>query len=109
MWTSHPPFCIIPSLQNPVCQLAAPGCPFQRGYPRSIGVGLILSSNVTSLRPRRSHVMRGKAIQQVADRLDGKPAQESTLTLDRHDVKEWTREELLKESHDCQKRPPFIF
>jgi Family of unknown function (DUF5681) len=35
------------------------------------------------------------AILQVADRLDGKPAQESTLTIDRHDVKDWTRDELL--------------
>jgi hypothetical protein len=35
------------------------------------------------------------AIQQVADRLDGKPAQESTLMIDKRDVKEWTRDELL--------------
>ena len=35
------------------------------------------------------------AIQQVADRLDGKPAQESTVTIDRHDIQDWTRDELL--------------
>jgi Family of unknown function (DUF5681) len=42
------------------------------------------------------------AIQQVADRLDGKPAQESTLTLDRRDVKEWTRDELLDFLNDAR-------
>jgi hypothetical protein len=42
------------------------------------------------------------AIQQIADRLDGKPAQESTLTLDKRDVKEWTRDELLDFLNDAR-------
>lgn len=38
----------------------------------------------------------GWAIQQVADRLDGKPAQESTLTLhDKREPTDWTREDLV--------------
>lgn len=36
------------------------------------------------------------AVQQVADRLDGKPAQESTVTIDdKRDATDWTREELV--------------
>lgn len=36
------------------------------------------------------------AIQQVADRLDGKPAQESTVTIDdKRDATDWTRDELV--------------
>ena len=36
------------------------------------------------------------AIQQVADRLDGKPAQESTVTFDdKRDATDWTRDELV--------------
>ena len=36
------------------------------------------------------------AIQQVADRLDGKPAQESTVTIDdKRDSTDWTRDELV--------------
>lgn len=36
------------------------------------------------------------AIQQVADRLDGKPAQESTVTLDdKRTATDWTRDELV--------------
>lgn len=37
-----------------------------------------------------------QAIQQVADRLDGKPAQESTVTIDdKRDSIDWTRDELV--------------
>jgi len=37
-----------------------------------------------------------QAIAQVADRLDGKPAQESTVTFDdKRDATDWTREELV--------------
>lgn len=36
------------------------------------------------------------AIQHVADRLDGKPAQESTVTIDdKRDAADWTRAELV--------------
>lgn len=36
------------------------------------------------------------AIQQVADRMDGKPAQESTVTIDdKRDAPDWTRDELV--------------
>jgi hypothetical protein len=36
------------------------------------------------------------AIQQIADRLDGKPAQESTVTIDdKRDATDWTRDELV--------------
>lgn len=35
------------------------------------------------------------AVREVADRLDGKPAQESTVTIDdKRDATDWTREEL---------------
>ena len=37
------------------------------------------------------------AISAVADRLDGKPAQESTVTIDnKRDAYDWTRDELLR-------------
>ena len=36
------------------------------------------------------------AVQQIADRLDGKPAQESTVTIDdKRDATDWTRSELV--------------
>lgn len=36
-----------------------------------------------------------QAIEQVANRLDGKPAQESTVTIDhKRDAYDWTREEI---------------
>ncbi len=35
------------------------------------------------------------AVQQVADRLDGKPAQESTVTIEKRDATDWTRDELV--------------
>jgi hypothetical protein len=38
----------------------------------------------------------GWAMQQIADRLDGKPAQESTVTIDdKRDATDWTRDELV--------------
>lgn len=38
----------------------------------------------------------GWAMQQIADRLDGKPAQESTVTIDdKRDATDWSREELV--------------
>jgi hypothetical protein len=37
-----------------------------------------------------------QAISQIADRLDGKPAQESTVTIDdKRDSTDWTRDELV--------------
>src|SRR3954463_2935369 len=38
----------------------------------------------------------GWAIQQVADRLDGKAAQESTLTIERRDATDWSLLELVE-------------
>jgi hypothetical protein len=36
------------------------------------------------------------AIQQIADRLDGKPAQEASVTIDdKRDASDWSREELV--------------
>jgi hypothetical protein len=36
------------------------------------------------------------AIKEIADRLDGKPAQESTVTIDdKRDATDWTRDELV--------------
>lgn len=35
-----------------------------------------------------------QAIQQVADRLDGKPAQESTVTVHKHDAADYSRADL---------------
>ena len=44
------------------------------------------------------------AIQQVADRLDGKPAQESTVTVEhKSDATDWTRDELVAFLHDATK------
>lgn len=38
----------------------------------------------------------GWAMQQIADRLDGKPAQESTVTFDdKREATDWSREELV--------------
>lgn len=46
----------------------------------------------------------GWAIQQVADRLDGKPAQESSLTIDdKRESTDWTREELVSFLNDARK------
>jgi hypothetical protein len=43
------------------------------------------------------------AIQQVADRIDGKPAQESTLTIDdKRDATDWTRAELVAFLNDAK-------
>jgi len=43
------------------------------------------------------------AIQQVADRLDGKPAQESTVTIDdKRDATDWTRGDLVAFLHDAR-------
>lgn len=43
------------------------------------------------------------AIQQVADRLDGKPAQESTVTIDdKRDASDWTRDELVAFLNDAK-------
>lgn len=45
-----------------------------------------------------------QAIQQVADRLDGKPAQESTVTIDdKRDSTDWTRAELVAVLDDARK------
>ena len=42
------------------------------------------------------------AIQQIADRLDGKPAQESTVTIDdKRDAADWTRDELVSFLNDA--------
>lgn len=43
------------------------------------------------------------AIQQVADRLDGKPAQEATLTVDdKREHTDWTRAELVAVLNDAK-------
>jgi hypothetical protein len=36
-----------------------------------------------------------QSINMIADRLDGKPAQESTVTMVKRDAEDWTRAELL--------------
>ena len=47
----------------------------------------------------------GWAIQQVADRLDGKPAQQSTLTVqDKHDATDWSTAELEQILNDAYPR-----
>ena len=44
-----------------------------------------------------------QAIAMVADRLDGKPAQESTLTIDdKRDATDWTRAELVAFLNDAR-------
>jgi hypothetical protein len=41
----------------------------------------------------------------VADRLDGKPAQESTVTVDdKRDATDWTRDELVSVLNDLRAR-----
>lgn len=48
----------------------------------------------------------GWAIQQVADRLDGKPAQESTITVDdKRDATDWTAEELREFLNETRPKP----
>lgn len=43
-----------------------------------------------------------QAIAQVADRLDGKPAQEATVTFDdKRDATDWTRDELVRFIRDA--------
>ena len=45
----------------------------------------------------------GWAMQQVADRLDGKPAQESLVTVDdKRDATDWTRSELVAFLNDAK-------
>lgn len=47
----------------------------------------------------------GWAMQQIADRLDGKPAQESTVTIDdKRDATDWSREELVTFLNDARAR-----
>lgn len=47
----------------------------------------------------------GWAFQQIADRLDGKPAQESTVTIDdKRDATDWTRGELVAFLNDARDR-----
>jgi hypothetical protein len=47
----------------------------------------------------------GWAIQQIADRLDGKPAQESTMTIDdKRDATDWTNDELIAFLNDARAR-----
>ena len=45
-----------------------------------------------------------QAINSLADRLDGKPAQESTLTVEKHDRTDWTRAELVAFLDECRAR-----
>ena len=45
----------------------------------------------------------GWAIQQFADRLDGKPAQESNVTFEKRDESDWSRSELLAIINDAVK------
>src|SRR6187551_1433176 len=42
------------------------------------------------------------AIQQVADRLDGKPAQETNMTIEKRDATDWTLTELVALVHDVR-------
>lgn len=43
------------------------------------------------------------AVQQVADRLDGKPAQEQTIAFEKRDATDWSRDELVAILHDARK------
>lgn len=43
-----------------------------------------------------------QAIKEIADRLDGKPAQESTVTTVKHDVTDWSRAELVAVLNDAK-------
>jgi hypothetical protein len=44
------------------------------------------------------------SISMIADRLDGKPAQESTVTLVKRDENDWTRAELVAFINDARAR-----
>lgn len=51
----------------------------------------------------------GWAMQQIADRLDGKPAQESTVTIDdKRDATDWTRDELVAFLRDAAADRPGV-
>lgn len=44
-----------------------------------------------------------QAIKEIADRIDGKPAQESTVTIDdKRDATDWTRDELVAFLNDAK-------
>jgi hypothetical protein len=45
----------------------------------------------------------GWAMAQIADRMDGKPAQEQTVTIDdKRDASDWTRDELVRVLNDAR-------
>ncbi len=51
---------------------------------------------------QRDELAAMPAINAIADRLDGKPAQESTVTIDdKRDATDWSREELVAFLHDA--------
>jgi hypothetical protein len=63
----------------------------------------VRSSRFLPIPARRRKDSKGWAIQQVADRLDGKPAQESNINLtSKHDATDWTRDELVAILNDAR-------
>jgi hypothetical protein len=44
------------------------------------------------------------AANMIADRLEGKPAQETTINVNKHDRTDWTREELVAIVDDARAR-----
>jgi hypothetical protein len=53
-----------------------------------------IARNLIALASRRN-MQALPAITAIADRLDGKPAQESMLTVEKRDAADWTRAELV--------------
>ena len=89
--------------------MATPGRPFGSNKERAFADALRVAVNRTDEEGKKKRLYliadklvdcalagEGWAIQQVADRLDGKPAQESTVTIDdKRDFTDWTRDELV--------------
>jgi len=87
------------------------GRPAEKAFADAVRIAVTAEDPVTKKRKLRmiaerlvDKALEGEAwaIAQVADRLDGKPAQESTLTVsDKRDATDWTRDELVAILNDA--------
>ncbi len=59
-----------------------------------------IARNLIALAQRKT-LQALPAITAIADRLDGKPAQESMVTVTKHEASDWTRDELVAFLHDA--------
>jgi hypothetical protein len=88
--------------------------PLEKHFADAIRIAVNEKDDITGRRKLRviadklvAKAMEGEgwAIGQVADRLDGKPAQESNVTVsDKRDSTDWTRDELVSILNDAADR-----